>query len=119
MIDSKKNDILDFIRVAVLRPEQINSVLPYLIESMVGDRKEEFDLKEVKQRAIDQILSDAHLEPFVGVIDRLFSQDEIKRLIEFYNDPSIKKYFENGALIGPPIYGSFQQVVSGIFAKSS
>ena len=115
-ITEKQTDILQFIRVALLRPEQMDAILPQMVQHAMHTHKNTVTIEEVQNLAKNRILSDEHLSQFIPMIEEIFSHEEIKRLIQFYQDQSIEKYFKNGAVIGPTIYSSFGRVVGSILA---
>ncbi len=109
--ENKTKDILRFIRVAILRPEQMNALLPQITQSLISGTEHAANADKIKAAAHEQILSDQHLEQFIPLVEQLFTHDEIKRLIAFYEDDAVEKYFKNGALLGPSIYSSFAKVI--------
>jgi|GEM_PF-5852543 len=113
-LTSKKNDIFEFIRVALLRPEQIDVILPHIIQSSMSSHKSNLTAGEVQEKVKNHILSDQYLEQFVPTIEQIFSHEEINKLIQFYKDPSVEKYFKNGVTLGPAIYSSFGKAVQSI-----
>lgn len=117
-LSDKQNDVLEFIRIALLRPEQIDALLPRLIEFLSG-YKTPTNVEKIQENVKERILSDAFLEKFIPNIEDIFSHEEIKRLIQFYKDPAIKKFFEKGGGIGPIIYSSFNGVIQSILGSEA
>lgn len=109
----KKKDILEFIRVALLRPEQIDGLLPQITQSLVSGKEEVADQERVQQIIKKRILSDEHLEQFVPLVEETFSHEEVKRLIQFYKDGAIDKYFKKGAIFAV-VYSSFKEVAQSV-----
>jgi hypothetical protein len=93
-LDVKGADILRFIRLAILRPEQIDQILPHFTSG--GDDR------ELRAR----LVSDEDVRQFIPTISELFSHEEILRLIAFYEAPVIAKYFRLGAQVSSPVYAS-------------
>ena len=109
----KKKDILEFIRVALLRPEQIDGLLPQITQSLISRNEGVADEERVKKIAKERILSDEHLEQFVSLVEETFSHEEVKRLIQFYKDSAVDKYFRKGAIFAA-VYSSFKEVVQSV-----
>jgi len=112
--ENKKNDIFQFIRLALLRPEQIDALLPHITQSLISGKEGVVNGENVQKIAKERILSDAHLDQFVPLVEKTFSGDEVKRLIQFYKDSAVEKYFKCGANLGPAVYSSFGEVVQSV-----
>ena len=117
-VSKLKKDVIQFIRVALLRPEQIDALLPHIAQSLISGKGDNANIENIQRIAKDRILSDEHLEQFVSIVEKIFSHEEIKRLIQFYQDSAVEKYFKNGAVIGPAVYSSFGKVVQSVLPGS-
>lgn len=113
----KKDHIVEFIRVAILRPEQIDALLPQITEALMDDYKSDIQVETVKEFAKNQILSNEYLEQFIPIVEQTFSEKEIRRLIQFYKDDAVEKYFKHGGAIGSAIYSSFGEVIASVLSN--
>lgn len=120
IINAKEKDILELIRVAALQPEQIDALIPSVVQQLIAaaDNKEA-DIEKIIPAAKECILSDLFLKKFTSPFDEIFSHDEIKTLISFYNSDVMRKFFKTYLKTCFPIYPAFNAVVAELLNTSS
>lgn len=113
-IDTKMQDIMELIRLAVLQEEQLDIMLPSLVQQMVTSAKKDMDVKKVVTDVKEKILKETYLKKFVEPFDKIFTHDEIQVLLSYYRADAIKKFFKTGAETLLPVYAGMQEVITDI-----
>ena len=117
----KQQDILEFFRLLVLRPETLDlMVRTFLGQSIIGENQMHAERMIITAR--EQILGDLYLEKFSSSVDQLFSHEEIIALISFYKSDVMKKFFQNSTKISIPIFSGLMikiQEISEMLSKEN
>ena len=113
-IDTKMQDIMELIRLAVLQEEQMDIILPSLVQQAVTSAKNDMDVKKVIADVKEKILSEAYLKKFVENFDKIFTYNEIQFLLSYYRADAVKKLFKKGAETLLPVYAGIQEVIADI-----
>ncbi len=112
--DMKMQDTMELIRLAVLQEEQMDIMLPSLVQQAVTSAKNDMDVKKVIADVKEKILSEAYLKKFVENFDKIFTYNEIQLLLSYYRADAVKKLFKKGAETLLPVYAGIQEVIAEI-----
>ena len=114
--EAKKKDIIEFIRLRMLQPENLDSILNLWIQQGLAVSGKSVDIKEVSASVRKRILENAFIEQFVAPFQESFSQEEIQQLITFYQADSMKKFLKNHGNLVDSIYEAYREVIREVTA---
>lgn len=119
VVSSKEKDILEFIKVSLLRPEQMDAMMKSVVIRASVGIDSTTDIDQVITDAKKHILSDVFLKKFVELFVETFSHDEIKELIYFYKSSAMRKFNKSYASTCLQVYAEFDEVVSDLLGVPS
>ena len=114
--DSKKKDIIELIRLRMLQPEYLDSILNIWVQQGIAISGKYADIEKVVVSVKQRILMDSFIEQFIGPFDEIFSHEEIKQLIACYKATSMKKFLTNQEMLVDPIYKTYRQIIQEFIA---
>lgn len=91
----KEKDILEFIRVSTLQPEQIDTLIPALVQGVIAFSQQEIDAEQVATQAKATLLSEGFLEQFIPAFDKVFTHEEIQQLVGYFKSSAMRKYYQH------------------------
>jgi thioredoxin 1 len=112
--DTKLQDTMELVRLSVLQEDQMNAMLPPLVQQAVTSAKNNMDVKKVISDTKDKLLSEAYLKRFAESFNKIFTHDEIQLLISFYKTDAVKKLFKTGSETFLPVYTTIQEIIADI-----
>jgi thioredoxin 1 len=107
----KQKDIVELIRLSSLNPEQLDQVLPQMVQLTLGAT--ESDSSKIVAELKEKMLSDEFIKKYVPAFDKNFSHEEIKTLIAYYKEDAVKKLAKVANETILPIYAG----VNGLLAQ--
>lgn len=114
--DSKRKDIIEFIRLALLQPEYLEPASSIWIQQSIIASGKNTDVKEINTSVQERTLDDAFIEQFTSSFDEIFSHEEIRELISFYQSKAMKKNLKDGAKLFNPMYEAYKLVIQEVIA---
>lgn len=114
--DSKKKDIIKLIRLRMLQPEYLDSILNIWVQQGITLSGKCADIERVVVSVKERVLMDSFIEQFIVPFDEIFSHEEIKQLIACYAAASMKKFSTNQEMLVNSIYEAYRQVIQEIIA---
>ena len=114
--DSKKKDIIEFIRLRMLQPEYLDSILNIWVQQGIAVSGKCADIEKVVACVKQRVLMDSFVEQFIAPFDEIFSHEEIKQLIACYTATSMKKFLTNQETLVNSIYKTYRQIIQEVIA---
>lgn len=114
--DSKKKDIIELIRLRMLQPEYLDSILNIWVQQGITLSGKCADIEKVFVSVKERVLMDSFIEQFIVPFDEIFSHEEIKQLIACYTATSMKKFSTNQEMLVNSIYEAYRQVIQEVIA---
>lgn len=108
--DSKRKDIHELIRKAMLKVDQIRAILLQFMQTIESSHQVTIEILE--KRALNYLYGDEFLEKYAEPIDQLFSHEEIKKLVSYYSDRAIEKHFEKSPILAQKVYPELGKLIS-------
>lgn len=115
--DSKKKDIIEFIRLALLRPEYLEPASSIWIQQSIIASGKNTDAKEINASVQKRTLDEAFIEQFTPSFDEIFSHEEIRELISFYQSKAMKKNLKDAEKLFNPMYEAYKLVIQEVLAQ--
>lgn len=112
--NTKKNDIIAFIRASILQPEQLEGMIPTFVKRGIASCGKHADIEEVINAVRERILSDAFIEKLILPFESVFSQEELQLLTTFYQSEAMKKCFKHYGKFSTPIFIAFREVIQEV-----
>lgn len=117
--EAKKKDILELIRVSTLQPEQVDVMVPALVQQSLMSKKSDGNAQEIIAIAKQRALSDAFLEKLAAPFDETFSHEEIKKLIGFYKSEEMRKFFKTYTKTSAPVYPALNLLIEEVVSSAT
>jgi hypothetical protein len=115
--EAKKKDIIEFIRLALLQPEYLGPASSIWVEQAIAASGKDMDTEEINASVQERTLDDGFIKRFTSSFDEIFSHEEIKELISFYQSESMKKNVKEGPKLFSPMYDAYRLVVQEVLAQ--
>jgi len=114
--DAKKKDIIELIRLRMLQPDTLDSILNIWVQQGISVSGKCADLEKVIASVKERVLMDSFIEQFTAPFNEIFSHEEIKQLITCYTADSMKKFSKNQEMLVNSIYEAYRQVIQEVIA---
>ena len=116
--DMKKKDILELIKVTTLQPEQVDALIPAMVQQSMISHKIGESINSLVGVAKHRVFSDEFLGKFVSSFDSIFTHEEIKKLISFYKSDEMRKFFQSYSQTCASIYPAMNQLIDEVVAST-
>lgn len=116
--NSKKEDIIELIRWYALHPSREDSLLPGFVELVLHNAGSSKDPKSTTDIVWEKISCDEFLAEFVPAFDQLFTEEEIKYLLAFYQSDVMHKLRTKGKHLFDHVFAKFARAVEAQIAES-
>jgi thioredoxin len=112
-MENMKEEV-ELIRASVMQQEQLDSLLNAFAQQAIATAQCTAKVDEVIAKTKETILSDLFLKKYAKQFRDLFTSEEMKALISFFNNKAVKKYYANAQQAVVPIYMGIQEVINEI-----
>jgi thioredoxin 1 len=110
----KEKDILEFIRVSTMQPEQIDALIPVLVQGIIAFSQQEIDAEQLATKAKTTLLSEGFLEQFIPAFDKAFTHEEIQQLVSYFKSSAMRKYYKHAQETCGQVFIKINPMIQGI-----
>lgn len=110
--DKKQEDIVEMIRLSSLNPEQLDQILPQIVQIAFANTECELDSPKIVTELKAKMLSDEFIKKYVPAFDKNFTHSEIQTLIAYYKEDAVKKMAQTASETILPIYAGMNELVA-------
>ncbi len=112
--DKKTQDIIELLRLSMLRPDQVELMLTQFILTLDGGAECEIDFEKLIIKVKQKLFSKDFLKDYAQSFDKRFNHNEIKLLIKYYKSNVFQKMYEAAPETIVPLYSAVQHLISSI-----
>lgn len=106
----KQKDIIELIRLSSLNPEQLDQILPQMVQLTLGNI--DADTPKIIAELKAKMLSDEFIEKYVPEFDKNFTHEDIKTLTAYYKEDAVKKLAKVANEIILPMYAGVNELIA-------
>lgn len=104
----KQKDIIELIRISSLNSDQLDQILPQMVQLTLGNTDSQQIVAELKAK----MLSDEFIKKYTPGFDKHFSHEEIKTLLAYYKEEAVKKISKTANETILPIYAGVNELIA-------